>query len=420
MTAQILVVDDEPDVESLISFKFRREIRQEKYAFSFASNGAEAFEKVVAAATNEADIDLVMTDLNMPVMDGLELLTQLNALTQTPRTVVVSAYSDMDNIRAAMNQGAFDFLTKPLNFQDLVVTLEKTLAAVEADRQQRLQLKQAQMQLMQSDKMSSLGQMMASVAHEINNPVNFLVGNLEPAKEYIHDLLRLTALYRDHVAEPSPAIESCIQEIDLDFLRSDLPRLFTSLEMGTLLIRELSLSLRNFSRVDAAQKQVVDIHEGIKSTQVILNSRLKAKQERPAIELIRDYGDLPEVNCYPGQLNQVVMNLLANAIDALEEQTQGRTYEEIEASPNTIRICTEVIDDDWVRIAIADNGPGMTEDTLAKLFEPFFTTKPMGKGTGLGLAISQQIIVEKHGGRLFCESTLGEGTRFVIELPVDT
>lgn len=419
MTAQILVVDDEPDVESLISFKFRREIRQEKYAFSFASNGAEAFEKVVAAATNEADIDLVMTDLNMPVMDGLELLTQLNALTQTPRTVVVSAYSDMDNIRAAMNQGAFDFLTKPLNFQDLVVTLEKTLAAVEADRQQRLQLKQAQMQLMQSDKMSSLGQMMASVAHEINNPVNFLVGNLEPAKEYIHDLLRLTALYRDHVAEPSPAIESCIQEIDLDFLRSDLPRLFTSLEMGTLLIRELSLSLRNFSRVDAAQKQVVDIHEGIKSTQVILNSRLKAKQERPAIELIRDYGDLPEVNCYPGQLNQVVMNLLANAIDALEEQTQGRTYEEIEASPNTIRICTEVIDDDWVRIAIADNGPGMTEDTLAKLFEPFFTTKPMGKGTGLGLAISQQIIVEKHGGRLFCESTLGEGTRFVIELPVD-
>ncbi|MEM9091903.1 MAG: ATP-binding protein [Cyanobacteria bacterium P01_F01_bin.53] len=419
MTAQILVVDDEPDVESLISFKFRREIRQEKYAFSFASNGAEAYEKVVAAATNEADIDLVMTDLNMPVMDGLELLSQLNALTQTPRTVVVSAYSDMDNIRAAMNRGAFDFLTKPLNFQDLVVTLEKTLAAVEADRQQRLQLKQTQMQLMQSDKMSSLGQMMASVAHEINNPVNFLVGNLEPAKEYIHDLLRLTALYRDHVAEPSPAIESCIQEIDLDFLRADLPRLFTSLEMGTLLIRELSLSLRNFSRVDAAQKQVVDIHEGIKSTQVILNSRLKAKQERPAIELIRDYGELPEVSCYPGQLNQVVMNLLANAIDAIEEQTQGRTYEEIEASPNTIRICTEVINDDWVRIAIADNGPGMTEDTLAKLFEPFFTTKPIGKGTGLGLAISQQIIVEKHGGRLFCESTLGEGTRFMIELPVD-
>lgn len=419
MTYQILVVDDEPDIEMLISQKFRREIRQQKYVFTFVGDGAQAYEKVAAAASSDAAIEVVLTDINMPVMDGLELLGKLNTLSEAPKTVVVSAYGDMDNIRAAMNNGAFDFLTKPLNFQDLVMTLEKTLKVVTDGKAQRVRLEQAQVQLIQSEKMSSLGQMLAGVAHELNNPVHFLSGNIEPAKDYVQDLLQLVQLYQKHMPEPASEIQDWTNEIDFDFLTSDLSRLFMSLEMGTTLIRELALSLRNFSRLDNDAKQLVDIHHGIKSTLVILNSRLKARGDRPVINVTREYGTLPDVRCHPSQLNQVVMNLIGNAIDAFEEQNQGKTYEEIEAAPNLIRISTAVVDENWVRLVIADNGPGMEAVTATKLFDPFFTTKPVGKGTGLGLAISQQIIEEKHGGRLSCESVLGEGTQFVIEIPID-
>lgn len=419
MTCQILVVDDEPDIEALICQKFRREIRQQKYVFIFAYDGAQAYEKVTEAAEGDSAIEVVLTDINMPVMDGLELLGKLNDLSEPPKTVVVSAYGDMDNIRAAMNNGAFDFLTKPLNFQDLVMTLEKTLRVVAEGKAQRAQLEQAQVQLIQSEKMSSLGQMLAGIAHEMNNPVHFLAGNIEPAKDYMQDLMHLMKLYQKHTPEPAPEIKDWIKAIDLDFLTADLSRLFMSLEMGTTLIRELALSLRNFSRLDNGEKQPVDIHDGIKSTLVILNNRLKARGNRPKIEVIRDYGALPDVPCHPSQLNQVVMNLIGNAIDAFEAQNQGKTYEEIEADPNVIRISTAVVDEAWVRLAIADNGPGMDAVTVTKLFEPFFTTKPVGKGTGLGLAISQQIIEEKHGGRISCESVLGEGTRFVIEIPME-
>ncbi len=418
MTHLILVVDDEPDIEALVSQKFRREIRKGEYQFIFASNGAEAYQQVISSATGEFfKIDVVLTDINMPVMDGLALIEHLNALTHPPKPVVVSAYSDIANIRIAMNNGAFDFVTKPINFQDLKITLDKTLKAVTAEKNSRLQLQQAQLQLMQSEKMSSLGQMVAGMAHEINNPINFIYGNLKPAQDYVQDLILLLELYQAHYPEPIVEIQDHIETIDLDFLKEDLSKLFSSLKIGATRIRELVLSLRNFSRLDEAQKKPVDIHEGIESTLIILASRIKGTPNRPKIQLVREYGNLPLVDCHASQLNQVIMNLLGNATDALEEKSQGHSMQALADSPNVIQIKTSVIDDGWVRIAIADNGPGIDEAAAEKLFEPFFTTKPAGKGTGLGLAISHQIIVEKHRGRLFCEPRLEQGARFVIELP---
>ncbi|MEM9088855.1 MAG: ATP-binding protein [Cyanobacteria bacterium P01_F01_bin.53] len=414
VTHHILVVDDEPDVESLISQKFRREIRNGDYAFTFAGNGAEAFDQAIA----NTDIDMVLTDINMPVMDGLTLISKLNALAHPPKTVVVSAYSDMDNIRAAMNNGAFDFVTKPINFKDLVTTLERTLKAVAQEKARQVQLDQAKVQMVQGEKMASLGQMVAGVAHEINNPVNFIYGNLKPAKNYVQDLVMLIEHYQRAYPTPTPEIQDCIEEIDLDFLQEDLSKLFDSLTMGASRIRDLVLSLRNFSRLDEAEKKTVNIHEGIDSTLLLLMNRLKSTSERPEIQVAREYGALPPVSCYPSQLNQVVMNLLANAIDALEEHSQGQSFQALTAAPNIIRVHTEAVTADWVSITITDNGPGIKPETIAKLFEPFFTTKPVGQGTGLGLSISYQIIVEKHGGKLTCDSTVGTGTQFKIELPV--
>jgi len=260
--------------------------------------------------------------------------------------------------------------------------------------------------------------MVAGIAHEINNPVNFIYGNLNPAKNYVQDLTELIALYRQHYPDPAADIQAYVEEIELDFLQQDLDKLFDSLSVGASRIRELVLSLRNFSRLDEADKKEVDIHEGIDSTLLILGNRLKGGPTRPAIQIVQAYSKLPAVNCYPSQLNQVVMNLLANAIDALDEWTETRNFQENLAVPSVIRIATTVVDERWVRIAIADNGPGMSELTRSKLFDPFFTTKPIGKGTGLGLSISYQIVVEKHRGRLSCESALGEGTTFVIDLPL--
>lgn len=419
MTHHILVVDDEPDVEMLIMLKFRREIAQGDYVFSFASNGADAYEKVKASS----DIDVVLTDINMPEMDGLTLLAKLNALDYPPKTVMVSAYGDMKNIRAAMNKGAFDFVTKPINSEDLLITLTRSLKATEQERGNRTRLKQAQLQLVQSEKMSSLGQMLAGVAHEINNPVNYVYGNLKPARDYVEELTELIELYQQHYPRPAPEIQNYIEEVDLDFLQEDLAKLLDSLEMGATRIRELVLSLRNFSRLDDSEKKAVDIHVGIESTLVILNGRLKGTAETSKINVIRDYGTLPLVPCHSSQLNQVIMNIVGNAIDAFEECAgEGSTPQAAaplagEALSKTIKISTEVREG-WARIAIADNGPGMEQETIDKLFDPFFTTKPMGKGTGLGLAISQQIITEKHGGRLSCQSTPGMGSEFVIALPL--
>ncbi|MBW4615516.1 MAG: PAS domain S-box protein [Desmonostoc vinosum HA7617-LM4] len=277
-----------------------------------------------------------------------------------------------------------------------------------------LELQRTQSQLIQSEKMSSIGNMVAGVAHEINNPINFIHGNLIPASEYIQDLLSLVELYQEHYSEPSEEIKAEIAAIDLDFLKEDLMKILKSMRVGTQRIREIVLSLRNFSRLDEAEFKEVDIHEGIDSTLMILHNRLKAKPDHPEIMVIKEYGKLPLIECYPGQLNQVFMNLLSNAIDALEVSIVNR---ETDNYP-TIHICTQVLKNNWVTIKFADNGLGIPTEIHSKLFDPFFTTKDVGKGTGLGLSISYQIVVDKHRGKLSCYSTPGQGAEFVVEIPI--
>ncbi|MDY6936459.1 MAG: ATP-binding protein [Cyanobacteriota bacterium] len=274
------------------------------------------------------------------------------------------------------------------------------------------QLQRTQAQLIQAEKMSSLGQMVAGVAHEINNPVNFIYGNLTHAREYMEDVLGLLHLYQEEHPNPTPAIAEETEAIELDFIEEDLMKLFQSMRVGADRIQEIVKSLRNFSRLDEAEIKTVDVHEGLGGTLMILQNRLKAKPEYPAIEVMQNYGELPAIDCYPGQLNQVFMNLLANAIDALEEKRLRGT------DKATIEIHTEVLSNQTIGIRIRDNGSGIPNSIRSKLFDPFFTTKPVGKGTGLGLSISYQIVVDKHGGTLRCHSTPGEGTEFAIELPI--
>ncbi|MFN6461994.1 MAG: PAS domain S-box protein [Nostoc sp. DedVER02] len=291
-----------------------------------------------------------------------------------------------------------------------------------------LELQQTQAQLIQTEKMSSLGQLVAGIAHEINNPVNFIYGNIAHASEYTKDLLDLVELYQQSYCPPTPEIRQQIYNIDLDFLKEDLPKILDSLNMGAERIRQIVLSLRNFSRLDEDGMKRVDIHEGIDSALLLLQNRLKTKPGHPEIQVIRDYGNLQPVVCHAGQMNQVFMNVLTNAIDVLEEsfvichlslanKSKQRTNDQGQMTSPQIRIRT-LIQENRVIISIADNGPGMTEEIRKRLFDPFFTTKPVGKGTGMGLSISYQIVVQKHGGQIQCISAPGEGAEFVIMIPL--
>lgn len=287
---------------------------------------------------------------------------------------------------------------------------QKTLQNQSEQLEQTLrELQETQIQLVQKEKMSSLGQLVAGVAHEINNPVSFIYGNLTPAREYIQNLIGLLQLYQKHYPNPVAEIENHSTAIELDFLIEDLPKLLTSMQSGANRIKEIVLSLRNFSRLDEAEMKKVNIHDGIDSTLLILEHRLKATTQHPKIAVIREYADLPPIECYPGQMNQVFMNILANAIDALEESMIEHPQ---------IRVQTQSIDTEQVKITITDNGVGIPENIHSQLFNPFFTTKPVGKGTGLGLSISYQIITEKHRGKLQCISFPGEGTEFAMEIPI--
>jgi PAS domain S-box-containing protein len=271
-------------------------------------------------------------------------------------------------------------------------------------------LQATQVQLIQSEKMSSIGNMVAGIAHEINNPINFIHGNLIPASEYIRDLMDIIALYQVYFPDPPVAIQEKIAEVELDFVTEDLNKIIQSMSVGTERIREIVLSLRNFSRLDEAECKQANIHDGIDNTLMILQNRLKSKPSHPEIFVIKDYGNIPLIDCYPGQLNQVFMNILSNAIDVLENPSLGRSGE--------IHITTEILKQDYITIRISDNGSGIHPEHISKLFDPFFTTKEIGKGTGLGLSISYQIVVEKHRGKLYCDSTPGVGTQFVIEIPI--
>lgn len=276
------------------------------------------------------------------------------------------------------------------------------------------ELQRTQAKLVQTEKMSSLGQLVAGVAHEINNPVSFIDGNILHAAEYAQDLLKLTEQYQRTYPQPPEELARLINNIDLDFLAEDFPKLLDSMRVGAERIKSIVTSLRTFSRMDEAEIKAVNIHDGLDSTLMILQHRLKAHGDRPEISLSCRYSKLPPVECYAGQLNQVFMNLISNAIDAIEENiaAQGQTL------PPTITITTAHPNADQVHITIADNGSGISEDKRRRIFEPFYTTKPIGKGTGIGLSISYQIITERHQGTLECESQLGKGTAFHITIPV--
>lgn len=301
-------------------------------------------------------------------------------------------------------------------------------------------LRQTETWLIQTEKMSGLGQMVAGVAHEINNPVNFITGNLSHATNYIQDLIDLINYYQQHYPNPNPELQGFIEEIDLEFLIEDLPKILSSMKMGADRIQEIVLSLRDFSRLDDAQMRPVNLHEGIDSTLLILHNRLKPKGKYPGVTVIKQYGNLPPVECYAGQINQVFMNIISNALDALEgwrleTVEQGLSQADlpdgeksnaiapsslaapVPSSP-TLWISTEILDDNQAVVRIRDNGPGMPPSVVRRLFDPFFTTKPVGKGTGLGLSISHQIIVEKHGGLLQCYSEPGQGAEFWIQIPI--
>lgn len=283
------------------------------------------------------------------------------------------------------------------------------------------ELQETQAQLIHSEKMSSLGQMLAGVVHEINNPVNFIHGNIQYAGEYSQDLLKLIEIYQQHCPPLASEVQDQVEAIDPDFVIQDFSKLLNSMQVGTERIIEIVNSLRTFSRLDEADIKEMDIHEGIDSTLMMLQSRLKENKSSPSIEVIKDYGDIPLVECCPGQINQVFMNILANAIDALKESYQSKkpasTQEFKHQEPPNIHLQTKQENKNCI-ITIADNGSGMTQEVQRRIFDPFFTTKSVGKGTGLGLSISYKIVVEKHQGKLECDSILNKGTKFTIALPL--
>lgn len=282
------------------------------------------------------------------------------------------------------------------------------------------QLQNAQIQLVQSEKMSSLGQMVAGIAHEINNPATFINGNISHTYNYFHDLIELLSLYQECYPSPVPQIAEKVKELELDFLKEDLPKMLNSMRVGVERIRNIVLSLRNFSRLDESEMKLVDLHEGIDSTLLILQHRLHQASIKSGIEIIKEYGKISKIYCCAGQLNQVFLNIISNAIDALENQPEPRTIvirTLMKKAGLKSHSKSQLSDCDRIVICIADSGPGMSEEVRKRLFDPFFTTKPVGAGTGLGLSISHQIVVEKHKGSLRCISAPGQGAEFWIEIP---
>ncbi|OLP16335.1 hybrid sensor histidine kinase/response regulator [Leptolyngbya sp. 'hensonii'] len=421
----ILVVDDNPtNIQVLFDV-----LSENGYRVAIAKSGEAALQRLQAYQP-----DLILLDVMMPGIDGFQTCERLKAdpTTQDIPVIFMTALSDaVDKVRG-LSLGAVDYITKPIQHEEalarirvhlqlrtLTKTLEERVAERTADLTQTCNvLRQTQLQLVQSEKMSSLGQLVAGIAHEINNPVNFIYGNLTPAQEHARDLFALFDLYQECYPQPEAKIQTWMEEYDLEFLREDLPKVLTSMQVGADRIRQLVLSLRNFSRLDEAELKPVNIHEGIDSTLLILQYRLKARPDHPGIQVIRNYGQLPSVECFSSQMNQVFMNILSNAIDTLEERDQRRSYAEIKDNPSIIQIRTELLPNHQMAIAIADNGVGISEEVQSRIFDPFFTTKPIGKGTGLGLSISHQIVTEKHHGKLYCHSTPGQGTEFVIEVPL--
>ncbi|NEO83392.1 MAG: hybrid sensor histidine kinase/response regulator [Spirulina sp. SIO3F2] len=414
--ADILVVDDIPD-----NIRFLASMLKERgFHVRPAING-----QIALRAAQTAAPDLILLDINMPNMDGYTVCNRLKENPQTREIPVIflSALSDAKDKVKAFEVGAADYISKPFFMEEVLARISHQLKLTElqrklAQRNGQLnetlnQLQQAQSQLVQSEKMTAVNQLVAGLAHELNNPITFIHGNLSYAQGYVKEILELVLLYQREYPQPSPAIQSMIADLDLDFVYKDLQHVLQSMQTGTERIRQIITGLKDFSRFDEQGRKSTNIHQAIESTLNILEHRLNPEQGK-AIAIKQQYTEIPQIVCSPGQLNQVFYHILANSIDAIES-TAAQAIPDYQPQ---IQICT-VLEDQWLTIQFIDNGIGIEPEHQPRLFEPFFTAKPIGQGTGLGLAIAYQIVVKEHQGQLSCTSEVGQGTTMTVQLPLD-
>lgn len=423
----ILIVDDNPTNLSVLA----QTLKSAGMNVRIETDGESALEQL----EDDSDYpELILLDVEMPGINGFETCRRIkaNPKTQEIPIIFMTALSDTESKVKGLSLGAVDYITKPFEGKEVLARVRVHLQIRALTRNQKqwneqleqrvaertAELQQAQVQLVQKEKLATLGELVAGVAHEINNPISCIAGNIPIVHEYVKDLIKTIKIYQKQSLLASTEIEEILQEIDLEFTIEDLLKIVESIHLSTDRIKEISVSLRNFSRLDTNSTVLANIHDGLDSTLVILRHRLKPVGNRPAIKVIKEYGNIPEFQCYPGLLNQAFMNLLANAIDALEDDKPRLMNGEKSGNQTSpmIRINTEVAGD-RVIIRIADNGGGMSEEVQQQLFKPLFTTKPLGKGTGLGLSIVRQVVEEKHQGKLSFVSESGKGCEFAIALP---
>ncbi len=415
----ILIVDDTPDNIRFLSTM----LLEQGYNVRKAINGKMALTAVKTVLPN-----LILLDINMPEMSGYEVCEQIKKDDQTRSVPIIflSALDDVSDKVKAFQVGGCDYISKPFQFEEVLARVEHQIAIqslqqelyLKNDRLQKTleELKNTQAQLIQHEKAIALGQLVAGVAHEINNPISFIYSNITPAREYMNDVLNLLKVYNEEYPNPSTKVLEKMKEIDFEFIASDFQNLMSSMNTGAERVRTIVTGLRIFSRLDESDFKNIDLHESLESILMLLQHRIHPEQRNRSIQVIKKYGDLPRVTCDARQLNQAFFNVLDNAIDALEESLISG-QERLNDEP-TIWIYTETINSDTISVRIEDNGVGISEEVKQRIFDPFFTTKPVGRGQGLGLSSTYQIIVVRHRGKLICDSSPGSRTVFMIEIPV--